>query len=94
MQCVPCLFNTDTVALSDEIRQLTEELARNTHDSWAKQRLTDGGALDSAATTSRKSLLVLLPYEQLPESEKEYDRNAAMLALKAIVALGYRIEKA
>jgi len=29
----------------------------------------------------------------LPESEKEYDRNAAMETLKAIVALGYRLER-
>ena len=35
-----------------------------------------------------------MPYEELPESEKVYDRNTAMLTLKAIVALGYRIEKA
>jgi hypothetical protein len=33
----------------------------------------------------------LIPYEELPESEKEYDRSAAMLTLKAITALGYRI---
>ena len=30
---------------------------------------------------------------QLPESEKQYDRNSAMETLKAIVSLGYRIEK-
>ncbi len=35
----------------------------------------------------------LVPYEELPESEKEYDRNAALQTLKAIVALGYGIKK-
>jgi len=29
----------------------------------------------------------------LPESEKVYDRNAAMETIKAILAQGYRIEK-
>ena len=33
----------------------------------------------------------LVPYADLPESEKEYDRNTAMQTLKAIIALGYGI---
>jgi len=35
----------------------------------------------------------LIPYIELPESEKEYDRKVSMETLKAITALGYRIEK-
>ena len=35
----------------------------------------------------------LVTYESLKESDKEYDRKAAMETLKAIVALGYNIEK-
>jgi ryanodine receptor 2 len=35
----------------------------------------------------------LVPYQQLPESEKTYDRLAAMETLKAILALGYRIQQ-
>lgn len=33
----------------------------------------------------------LVPYDELSESEKEYDRVTAMEALKAIYALGYKI---
>jgi hypothetical protein len=35
----------------------------------------------------------LLPYSELPESEKEYDRKTAMETLKVIVGLGYEIRK-
>ena len=38
-------------------------------------------------------LVTLVPYSELPESEKEYDRRTALGALKLILALGYRIEK-
>lgn len=31
--------------------------------------------------------------EQLPDSEKEYDRQTAMETIKAMLALGYRLEK-
>jgi RyR domain len=34
-----------------------------------------------------------VPYEQLPGADKEYDRNTATEAIKAIIALGYRIDK-
>jgi ryanodine receptor 2 len=36
----------------------------------------------------------LVPYDELPEPEKEYDRSTAMETLKVLLALGYRIEKA
>jgi retron-type reverse transcriptase len=34
----------------------------------------------------------LVAYADLPETEKTYDRNAAMETLKAVLALGYRID--
>jgi hypothetical protein len=34
-----------------------------------------------------------VPYEELSESEKIFDRNTAMGTLKAVLALGYRITK-
>lgn len=93
MQYHPCPIDTDNVALDDEIRRLTEELARNAHDIWAKQRMADGWRFGSRRDDAKKEHPCLVPYEQLPESEKDYDRNAAMQTLKAIVALGYRIVK-
>jgi hypothetical protein len=44
-------------------------------------------------TQTRQAQLFAISYEELPESEKEYDRNAATQTLKAILALGYRITK-
>ena len=35
----------------------------------------------------------LVPYESLSESEKDYDRIMVNEALKAIIAMGYRITK-
>lgn len=35
----------------------------------------------------------MVPYSDLPESEKEYDRNTAIETLKLIVKLGYKISK-
>jgi ryanodine receptor 2 len=35
----------------------------------------------------------LVPYGELPDSEKEYDRKSAMETLKLLIALGYKIER-
>ncbi len=35
----------------------------------------------------------LVPYKDLSESEKDYDRNTALETLKVILALGYKISK-
>jgi hypothetical protein len=41
----------------------------------------------------RKEHPSLIPYEELPEKEKVYDRNTAMETVRAVLALGYRIVK-
>jgi len=68
-------------------------LARNAHDIWARQRLADGWRFGPRRDDAKKEHPCLVPYEDLPESEKVYDRSAAMETLKAILALGYRIMK-
>ncbi|MCR5162371.1 MAG: hypothetical protein K6C06_11425, partial [Lachnospiraceae bacterium] len=35
----------------------------------------------------------LVPYDELPEREKDYDRMTAMETLKLIIKLGYEIKK-
>jgi len=84
---------TEGVALPDEILELTELLAKSNHDQWARQRLSDGWRHGPRRDDSSKEHPCLVPYEDLPEAEKEYDRITAMETLKTIVALGYRIQR-
>ena len=93
MAYTPQPIDTSRVELSPEIRQLTEQLAENTHDHWAQQRLADGWTYGPQRDDAQKKHPCLVPYADLPDSEKVYDRKSAMETLKAIMALGYRIEK-
>lgn len=86
-------IDTLAVTLNEKILKLTELLAKNAHDIWARQRLAEGWRYGLVRDDAKKEHPCLVPYEELPESEKQYDRNAAMETLKAIIALGYRIEK-
>ena len=85
-------IDTTGVKLSDDIVELTELLAKNAHDIWARQRMAEGWRYGPERSDARKEHPSLLPYDELSESEKAYDRNAAIETLKAIIALGYRIE--
>ena len=93
MNYVPRPIPTEEITLPVDLLQLTEKLAENAHDHWALQRLGDGWTYGTERNDPQKKHPCLIPYDQLPNSEKEYDRNAAMETLKAIIALGYRIEK-
>ena len=94
MDYKPAPIDTSAVTLPPSLNELQERLAENAHDVWAAQRLAQGWTHGERRDDASKKHPCLVPYEQLPESEKEYDRQAAMQTLKAIVALGYRIEKA
>jgi len=89
----PESIDTSRVKLPKEILKLTEKLAENNHDIWAKQRISEGWTYGPKRDDVNKKHPDLIPYSDLPESEKEYDRKTAMEILKLIIALGYKIEK-
>jgi len=89
----PAPRDTSGVQVPREISELTELLARNTHENWARQRMAEGWRHGPQRDDSKKEHPSLVPYDALPESEKEYDRRTAMETVKTILALGFRIEK-
>lgn len=81
------------VTLDPSLESLVEALAENVHDTWAKGRMDDGWTYGSVRDDAKKHHPCLVPYNQLPDSEKEYDRNTAISTLKFIVKKGYAIRK-
>lgn len=89
----PKPVDTSKVKLDREVLRLTELLAENAHDTWASRRLAEGWRYGHKRDETQKEHPCLVPYRELPQSEKEYDRHTAMETLKAIVALGFSIKK-
>lgn len=90
----PKPVDTSAVVLDSEILELCELIAENTHEVWAEGRIKDGWSFGEKRDDEKKLHPCLVPYGELPESEKEYDRNTSMETLKLIIKLGYRITKA
>ena len=89
----PDPLDTSHVELPTELLELTEQIARNVHENWSVGRISQGWTYGEKRDDIKKETPCLVPYSELPESEKEYDRNTALETLKLIVALGYKIEK-
>ena len=89
----PNPIETSDIELSEELLKLTEKLAENVHDVWAVGRINEGWTYGEKRDDSKKQSPCLVPYSDLPDSEKEYDRNTALTTIKAILALNYKIVK-
>ncbi len=89
----PKPIDTSKIELTPDLTQLTELLAENAHDIWAERRMAEGWTHGPERNDTARKHPDLVPYRELPDSEKEYDRKAAMETLKAICALGYEIRQ-
>ena len=90
---IPLPIDTSDVQLSKEILELVEQLARNVHDIWALGRIKEGWTYGPQRDDENKKHPCLVDYDELPESEKEYDRSTAVETIKLILKLGWKIEK-
>ncbi|MDE7386465.1 MAG: Ryanodine receptor Ryr [Muribaculaceae bacterium] len=90
---VPKPVETSDVKLPDELLPLIEEMARNVHEVWAQGRMADGWTYGPVRDDADKKHPCLVPYEELPESEKEYDRATSQETLKLILKSGFSISK-
>lgn len=89
----PKPIDTQDVCLGEDIAELCERLAENTHEVWAATRIKDGWTYGPVRDDEKRQHPCLVPYDELPESEKEYDRNTSQETLKLIIKLGYKIVK-
>lgn len=88
---IPQPADTNHINLPKELNSLVEEMAKNVHEVWAKSRMDQGWRYGSERNDILKQHPCLVPYEELPDVEKAYDRDTAISTLKLICKLGYKI---
>lgn len=69
------------------------QLAQFYFSRYTAGRIKEGWTYGEVKDTEKKTTPCLVPYDELPESEKEYDRNTAIETLKLITKLGYKITR-
>lgn len=90
---IPQPMDTNDTLLPEDLNVLIEQLAKNVHEAWARNRIEQGWTYGKERSDSLKQHPCLIPYEELPEVEKDYDRDTALETLKLISKLGFKISK-
>lgn len=90
---IPNPIDTSDIQLPQDFDELIEVVAKNVHEVWAQSRLDQGWTYGEVRSDVLKQHPCLIPYEKLPEMEKDYDRDTALGTLKLICKLGYKISK-
>jgi len=89
----PQPIDTSDVKLPIELEVLVEKMSKNVHEVWAETRVSQGWTYGEQRNDELKTHPCLIPYEELPEEEKEYDRNTSIGTLKLIMKLGFKISR-
>ena len=90
---IPHPIDTSDIHLPEELDSLLEAMAKNVHEVWAQERINQGWTYGEKRDDVLKHHPCLISYEDLPEDEKDYDRNTSVQTLKLILKLGFKIEK-
>lgn len=89
----PYPIHLDDITLDEDLSELQEAIAENAHEIWAKARTDQGWTYGPERNDQKKETPDMVPYCNLPESEKLYDREMAMQTLKLVKKLGFEIKK-
>ena len=89
----PKPIDLSDVLLDDDLLELTEAIAENTHEVWASERKKEGWSYGPQRNDQLKQNPDMVPYSDLPESEKEYDRKTAFDALRLAKKLGFNVSR-
>jgi hypothetical protein len=90
---IPSPIDVSDVILPSELDELIEALAKNVHEVWSQNRISQGWTYSPERNDALKQHPCLVPYEELPEIEKAYDRDTALGTLKFIVKSGFNVSK-
>lgn len=90
---IPKPIDLSDVKLSDDLNELREAIAENAHEVWAQNRQADGWTYGPQRDDKRKQTPDMVPYSDLSEGEKKYDREMAMKTLQLVQKLGYDLVK-
>lgn len=90
---IPKPIDLSDVELTEDLNELREAIAENAHEIWAENRQAEGWSYGPQRDDQLKQTPDMVPYSQLPESEKEYDRDMAMKTIKLLKKLGYDLIK-
>lgn len=90
---IPNPVDLSAVELPEGLNELVESLSKNIHEVWAAGRIAEGWKYGPVRDDTKKEHPCLIPYEELSEEEKDYDRATALGTIRFVLKNGYAITK-
>jgi len=90
---IPKPIDLSDVSLTEDLIELREAIAENAHEIWAENRRLEGWTYGPVRDDKLKQTPDMVPYKDLSDGEKEYDRATAMRSIKLLKKLGYDVVK-
>lgn len=73
------------------INEIIEKLSEQVHNTWMENRIQEGWSYGPKRNDLLKQTPCIVPYEELPEIEKEYDRKTVRATINGLYNLGFSI---
>ena len=90
---IPKPIDVSDIEIPAELEPLREAIAENIHEVWSAGRMKEGWTYGPIRDEKQKKHPDLIPYSELPDGEKEFDRATAMNTIKLVLKLGFSITK-
>lgn len=87
------IMDTNTKKMPQEVLILSEALAAHVHDVWMQGRAAAGWTYGPRRDDEQLTHPCMVPYDELPEEEKEFDRQTSLGTLQFILDSGFNITK-
>ena len=81
------------IEMPAELEALAEQISKNVHEVWSQNRMSEGWTYGPERNDQKRITPCLVPYEELSEEAKAYDRETAFNTLRYIISLGFDITK-
>lgn len=91
LKYTPSPLDTSSERLPEELYPLTEQIAKQVHEVWARNRILQGWTYGPVRDDKLKQHPCLIPYESLTEDEKHFDRQTAFETLRFIRHMGFDV---
>ena len=88
----PAPMDLSQIELNTKMSLLVEQLAENTHNVWAKERISQGWTYGRLEDHLMRRSPHLVPYKLVDDVIKKANRDTASETVKTLIAYGYNLE--
>ncbi|XP_037033206.1 ryanodine receptor isoform X4 [Bradysia coprophila] len=88
----PAPLDLSAVSLTPKLEDLVDQLAENTHNLWAKERIQQGWTYGLNEDSDNHRSPHLVPYAKVDEAIKKANRDTASETVRTLLVYGYNLD--